>query len=89
MQQEIITESNIEQEQPAPFVEVVVAVEEITDMVYLSDENSLPSSYSESYTTENEIINEANINENINENINTDLPKKKRTYKPRKKKADM
>ena len=61
------------------FVEVVVAVEEVID-VSLSDDNSLISSYSESYTTENE--------QTVDYSILEDAPKKKRAYKPRKKKTD-
>ncbi len=82
--EEIILENVVIEENPAPFVERVVAVEEIADIVYLSDENSLPSSYSESYTTENEQVNE----HSVSETIITDAPKKKRNYKPRKKKTD-
>ena len=62
-----------------PFVEVVVAVEEVID-VSLSDDNSLISSYSESYTTETE--------QTVDYSILEDAPKKKRNYKPRKKKTD-
>ena len=71
----------IVEDKPAPFVEVVIAVEEIAD-VSLSDENSLPSSYSESYTTENELEQQGN-------QAIEDAPKKKRAYKPRKKKTDL
>ena len=70
----------IVEDKPASFVEVV-AVEEIAD-VSLSDENSLLSSYSESYTTENELEQQGN-------QAIEDAPKKKRAYKPRKKKTDL
>jgi arsenate reductase-like glutaredoxin family protein len=100
IQQAVIEETyhvdDILEDESVPFVEVLVAIEEVAieevaiedvaiedvaDLVSLSDENSLPSSYSESYTTENEVSNEQSV-------INTE-PKKKRNYKPRKKKTDV